>query len=702
MVVLRATLQVFSVIRMDFRLIQGSSAYSAGTNYCTEPDLASDVDPKALDLDEIILVRDGKEIKIGGRANVAAMGKAFGTAGIAFAVYAVQLLVSIEFFLREVCPVSSPPPRKGVEGYSAHFLTLQRGGVVAPLTRETQRKARSYSGYFAVVKSGDPPTARSIFNGKKFSQRCRAPPPTNLPDFLRILEALDFIIRTCGRALYIHVADIRHAFHQLPLCYASTFFFCIRLAPNSDNVDARWRWLTLPMGWAWSPFICQSVGFGILLLVLAEVFPGDPQLNAYKKMPAPPPFILFFDKDQKPFLLIALWYDNIGVFSSIPETFDKITSRLQKKFESLHYFWKEWKSHPPRDMNVGVPGEPGRNPEYLGVSLRFVRTRAHDESFMPRLQWQVTKKKRDKWQQLSIMCESSCRKIAGVLGVIFWITRLQFMPLCRREQELELLRRVSERSSSGGGWDCSFTMSLAETLLLKDGLVSACADTWFQKPIDTTDEKIYVATDSSKPKWAYVIWRNYRGSHEKPHAGSWSTFGKHNDDAEAGIVAATIFVKELLTAVLAIEFICRTNRRKKIVLFIDNTAAAGVCRRLASSTVYGNELARRIDVALSRSECVLEVVTLLSEQNPADSPTRNRGMCQNRIEAMWTVWDEYQKGIISSLPRRRAPMQNGVRHSEKTDPDSDFDSDDDENPDDDAWPDLSVDQDDEEEGVTSS
>ncbi|MCG3772893.1 MAG: hypothetical protein JW384_04117 [Nitrosomonadaceae bacterium] len=187
-----------------------------------------------------------------------------------------------------------------------------------------------------------------------------------------------------------------------------------------------------------------------------------------------------------------------------------------------------------------------------------------------------------------------------------------------------------------------------EKLLLVNGLDAACADKWHSQPVEMAEHStpIFLATDSSKPMWAYLFWTSYRSCapEEAPRSGNWIDFGDHPNINEA-----TIFVKELLTAVIAIEALCKRYRRRKIVLFIDNTAAAGVVRRLASSTAYGNELAKRLDVALSVSACSVTVVTLTSEQNPADSPTRKKPLCRSRVESMWKVWDNYQRGLDEKL-----------------------------------------------------
>lgn len=147
-------------------------------------------------------------------------------------------------------------------------------------------------------------------------------------------------------------------------------------------------------------------------------------------------------------------------------------------------------------------------------------------------------------------------------------------------------------------------------------------------------------------------------------------------------------MKELLTAVVSIEALCKSFRRRKIILFIDNTAAAGVIRRLASTTAHGNELAKRIDAALT-SECSLTVVTVLTEHNPADSPTRNKPICSVRVAAMWETWDNFQRGLVCARAARSVATNVRLRHRETEEPEDDFDSDDEEDSED-VWPDITT------------
>jgi len=151
--------------------------------------------------------------------------------------------------------------------------------------------------YFAVVKSIL--EARAIYNGKKFSFLCNTPPPTNLPDMIALLAALCDLIEESGGAVTVSEGDIRHFFHQVPLEFSISQHFCINIEDDDGKVQF-FRWVTLPMGWSFSPFIAQSISMGILIRTL-EICGFD--MQRYRSLETPPPFIKHRgDLSQKDFL----------------------------------------------------------------------------------------------------------------------------------------------------------------------------------------------------------------------------------------------------------------------------------------------------------------------------------------------------------------------------------------------------------------
>jgi hypothetical protein len=167
---------------------------------------------------------------------------------------------------------------------------------------------------------------------------------------------------------------------------------------------------------------------------------------------------------------------------------------------------------------------------------------------------------------------------------------------------------------------------------------------------------MYLATDSSKLHWGACVWNDERHM-QKCQDGAWNS----------KILPASIFIKELTVAVFSIETLCRDHQNTKIFVLIDNTAAASVLRKLASCTHAGTELASRVDRALSRSGNSIEVLHIVSEQNPADSPSRKRRVEADRVSAMWALIDQHSRGShVDANKRAISTSDHPIRHAEVT------------------------------------
>ena len=119
--------------------------------------------------------------------------------------------------------------------------------------------------YFAVPKSKT--CSRSIFNGAALSDKCITPPPVNLLDIPRIVQLVSELAGTGSPRLYGFTADIRHWFHQVPISDQLSRYFYVRCAEQS------YRFRVLPMGWSFSPYVCQALAWTCILQALSECYP---------------------------------------------------------------------------------------------------------------------------------------------------------------------------------------------------------------------------------------------------------------------------------------------------------------------------------------------------------------------------------------------------------------------------------------------
>jgi hypothetical protein len=211
---------------------------------------------------------------------------------------------------------------------------------------------------------------RAIFNGKRFSSRCATPPPTNLPDINVLFAAL---LRLPGKITMVE-GDVRHFFHQIKLHYDISRFFCIRMHQKF------WRWATLPMGWSWSPFIAQSISFGVIIETLSDC--GE-SVSMYRDLHVPPSLIEIPGR-----LVAAVWYDNILLATNDANLALRFYQKLKKLTDKANLEMKEWNIHHPRSMMKSSECMP----TYLGMEfakfpVKRSRHAADDTSDTSVLHW---------------------------------------------------------------------------------------------------------------------------------------------------------------------------------------------------------------------------------------------------------------------------------------------------------------------------
>ena len=97
----------------------------------------------------------------------------------------------------------------------------------------------------------------------------------------------------------------------------------------------------------------------------------------------------------------------------------------------------------------------------------------------------------------------------------------------------------------------------------------------------------------------------------------------------------SIFVKELLAAVIAIERAMRYPHTKTICIAVDNTAAAHVLRRRYSNNSAALEMMLRLDKQITAAHVDLEVISVPGSDNVADCPTRGKSLCPIRAARTW-------------------------------------------------------------------
>jgi hypothetical protein len=607
---------------------------------------------------------DPVEADLVGGALLEAMKRdlADGAQGWKFGGKAINFIKSLDDFVA-ICNPPTQYVRKAVSTqgeYASHMKELRRVGIVALVPEGT---ARFISTYFAILKTNG--LARAIFNGKRFSNLCQPPPPTKLPDITRVLRAMERLAMDSRPALI--VGDLKHCFHQYGLNPEIAKFFGLRTALG----DFLWR--TLPMGFSYSPWVAQCIGFTLMMETLRLC---GYDVSKYIGEEDPPEYVAIYDADGKLEVVAALWYDNVMFFVRDASRASKVKSTFQRLCNRYHIVLKELELFGTRSFFQADSMDHNATlirPNYLGVEFRMIGTRgsgaegtdSKGTDSMPshhwHLTWRMTRDKREKWSSLKEKLGGvlTYQWVARIAGVILWSAHIRLQPLCRHSAILEMVKKCGVECRAKHDWLKTVTLTPRERDTLISGIATSVDCTWATVSQMTPLGTILCAADSSGLRRGHVVWSESRqllDIQSHPWSGAMTT--------------ASIFIKELTAAVLLIEELCQLYPRHNIFLVEDNTAAAAVLEKLASSTKDGNELAMRVDRVLTASHCMLGIVRAPSRHNAADSPSRGVTLDPERVRLTFVAISRHLDGLggksadagsyltSSSIPRHQ------VRHPE--------------------------------------
>jgi len=348
---------------MLWQLLRGcSSGYSPLRGYDADED--PDVEMGLLDV---------VDPKITGKANVNSLMAIFEESNITFGIRAILLITCLTTFLAEVAP---PTEVRRLETDAVfcsdptnHFKQLLSFMLIQMIA---EGEVLFVATYFAIAKTSG--GARSIFNGKAFSRKCKPPPSTNLPDITQVLLLFDEMCRGGLSFPCVMVGDIRHYFHQLPLHFEISRYFCLYALKQF------YRWCCVPMGFSWSPFIAQSISMGLVIKAIGQ---AGYDISAYCHLPSPPSHVAIRDKTGNIRVLAFVWYDNIFMACGDPQTAPRLSSIFKSlceddnngriKLKEWHFFGHRSFARPPDPDLTNDDVEERTQPFYLG--LEFCRWR---------------------------------------------------------------------------------------------------------------------------------------------------------------------------------------------------------------------------------------------------------------------------------------------------------------------------------------
>jgi hypothetical protein len=534
--------------------------------------------------------------------------------------------------------INDPTPAYIDPRYLPHLYQLCKVGLTLSqdemkLKGKTKRWVRHWSRYFAVEKTAT--TSRSIFNGNRLSQKCRSPPNVNLLTQPEILVLMQKMLET-GKKLHFIEADLRHWFHQIKVCEALQKFFGLIFQVNKQLIWFVWR--CIPMGWSWSPAIAQACGWMCLLFWQDgqdEIF----DMDALRR-----------DTDSLPRWLISktghslavVYYDNILVVSTDADEADAIEKRLRSNIADTA-------------LNVEIKGQINRSTDsvtYLGMKINVDRSRR-------RPVFRVYPSKLDKWAESKIQDIDSCRGYASFVGRILFFASLEHPNLRLSsigQSGLRMAQTVGVLAHRHG-WD--------HQMAQPEGLKDAWA-----RVLRSADDPIVVrcraeharhatmvlATDASSDGWGIAFF-DATGKHMTFSDGdSW-----RSEDKRLGLRSGDeehIFYKELRAVLYGLS---KLPDSETATVVVDNAAVAWVLRNGFSRTVLGNALLQSHQHVLHK---IHDVVLVVSNDNPADSPSRGQDVEPERVTRMVTAIELHNKGVRWASCRDSTMPWSSHRHVE--------------------------------------
>ncbi|MCG3771811.1 MAG: hypothetical protein JW384_03006 [Nitrosomonadaceae bacterium] len=366
-----------------WKICKGYSAYDLGE--------LKEIDASQLPLDPV---------EVAGSARLPRLLYHAQRLSILFAETALQLIMCPSTFMKMVEPrITNYDPGKArmvAEKWTDHFKTLLDENDESPPAERRTLCARVnisrvlfVSTYFAIPK--DPTVCRAIVNGRRFSEICNPPPRVNLPDLAWVLKLLVGVF--ANACPFMSIGDIRHWFHQLSIHHEIARWFALRLSKDEFVV-----WKRLAMGWSWSPYIAQCIAFLIILIVLKEL---DEDISEYVNLVIPPPVIILRNKNGATIAVIALWYDNIGLFTTASALNDKFFNGLYRfcSQDSLGcgVVLKIWQLFGHRNLSTSNDKEKYPFPGYVGVEFAWQR----NLESVQQLSWRVEQKRLERWKLAS-------------------------------------------------------------------------------------------------------------------------------------------------------------------------------------------------------------------------------------------------------------------------------------------------------------
>ena len=405
----------------------------------------------------------------------------------------------------------------------------------------------------------------------------------------------------------------------------------------------------MPMGLSWSPRIAQSAGWTLILEACFRAKLLQPEMFASQHNPP-----AFVDRDG---IFLVLWYDNLlATFRSAVDR-DKFLEQLRivcgptnKGYDCKFKHCDAWNLN-----RVGVNSS--KKPKYLGLEFCIVdKKRDRNGEEQGRISWRHDTTRLERWMDLKDTATlNTPRSVARAVGVILWNATTQLIPYCEESRTIEVLKSAGSiaRANSKEGWDSAWTPDAPDSVFLAKKIFGIVTDNrWCTINEHRPFCRIHAASDASDSGYGAVVWKE-----GKPTVLLEDIWRKKMESAH-------IYLKEFFAATRTIEEICKETSNVRIMLCIDNTAVASGIRTMYAGNHDASEFLQRIRRALDASKNIVDVVSVQSEDNAADAPSRglplDEACCLRAVECIQDQLLGGGKASKRCVPR--PPFQDGLRH----------------------------------------
>lgn len=591
---------------------------------------------------------------------------------------------ALEWLSDPTCQLDPQKPMRQIKrpstdaSYQGHIDSLRQWNILQLVV--TGVIVIYVSLYFAVPK--DENYARSIFNGRRLSSHFFPPPPVNIPEIPVVMTMIAELLMTGN--VYGMVCDIRHWFHQLPVGENAKRFFGV-LCGNT-----LYRWGVLPMGWSYSPRICQCLAWAIILYKRSPASDALDTARSKIRGAKDPPRHVDLVADGRKVGFIVLTYDNIGLFCTDRNVRENITAAIQVNFQEAGIIMKVDDSLvPEKDRKVKGTRpcyEFAQSPlqslayrkvepfewdllkeelksftglEYLGVQYAFKPSRGCRQLFCRHAPKRVAR-----WAPLTEVITRglaeknvSAREIAQIIGIILWHQIIRQCPLCEIATVIAISSKVSS-AATGTDWHVPIVLCTTEWRLLELKLKDALINNWCPGPIPKrlTEETI-IFTDACESGLG-AVFVTLTGELERAPL-SWVV--------PDNLQGSHIFILELFVAIFAINLVLKEKKNTVIRIGVDNAAVFFCLSNYYSSNLIACRWLAGLHTKLVETNCVLAPFQLMSEQNPADPPSRFTAFCHHRLRLGLTAMKEFLEGRLMPGSKRtevRRSYEGVIRHGE--------------------------------------